>query len=276
VIEPGREAPDDRPSRYARPATPAAQESRPATRKDESPLARESRPAARRASPGAAGGARRPSREEPSGTRRSAAATIFRLAALPAAAAIVATIALVAALASLEGARTLAFNSWLMAIGGLVLWTCWRALTQALPTASSTAFDSVRRRPAESPSRLSGVIAIEGVVLDAEWSWAGVEHGLRPLLRRLAATRLMERHHVDMESEPVAAHRILGDELWALVGPGAYGPAEAAAAPVMLDNTAQADAEIVVGPAIDRTKPHPGRGIQRAIIRRAIEALEEL
>jgi hypothetical protein len=44
----------------------------------------------------------------------------------------------------------------------------------------------------------------------------------------------------------------------------------------MLDNTAQAGAEIVVGPVIDRAKPHPGRGIPRAVIRRAIEALEEL
>jgi hypothetical protein len=264
VIEPGREVPEDRPSRYARPAAPAAAQ--------ESSLGQESRPANEQQT----GGARRPSRHEPSDTPRSAAATIFRLAALPAAAAIIATIALVAALVILKGARTLAFNSWLLAIGGLVLWTCWRALTQALPTASSTAFDSVRRRPAEPPSRLSGVIVIEGVVLDAEWSWAGVEHGLRPLLRRLAATRLVERHHVDMESEPEAAHRILGDELWALVGPGAYGPVEAAASPVMLDNTARADAEIIVRPAIDRTKPHPGRGIPRAIIRRAIEALEEL
>ena len=275
MIEPGQEVPEDRPSRYARPAAPSeAEESRPA--EQEPLLVKGSRPAARRAGPGTAGGARRSGRQEPSDARRSTAATIFRLAALPAAGAIVATIALVAALVSLEGARTLAFNSWLLAIGGLVLWICWRALTQALPTASSTAFDSVRRHPAESPSRVSGVIAIEGVILDAEWSWAGVEHGLRPLLRRLAATRLMERHHVDLESQPVAAHRILGDELWALVGPGAYGSAEAAAAPVMLDNTAQTDAGIVVGTAIDRTKLHPGPGIPRAIIRRAIEALEGL
>jgi hypothetical protein len=92
----------------------------------------------------------------------------------------------------------------------------------------------------------------------------------------MAAARLMERRQVDLESEPDAAHRILGDELWALVGPGAYGPVEATPTRVRPNKTAPADAEIAVGPVIERAQTHHGRGIPRATIRRAIDVLEEL
>jgi len=110
----------------------------------------------------------------------------------------------------------------------------------------------VRRRPPDPQTRLSEVIAIEGVILDAEWSWSSVEHRLRPLLRRLAADRLLERRQVDMESEPAAAQRILGDEVWALVGPGAYGP------------------------GTEEPQELHHRGIPRATISHAVKVLEEL
>lgn len=206
----------------------------------------------------AAGRRRRPAIPAP---LRGNSATIARLVGAPAALAVLATIALVIALVTLQGMRSLVVNAWLLAIGGLLVWTCWHALATALPTAAASEFDSVRSLPPELPSELRDVKAIVAVIVDAEWSWRSVEFRLRPLLRTVAAARLTERYQVDLDTEPAAAHRILGDELWALVGPGAYGPAEAA---------------IQAPAATRRTRTHQGRGIPRATIKRAVDLLEAL
>jgi hypothetical protein len=194
-------------------------------------------------------------RDAPAGRRLHPLAKAARLAGPPAVLAIVATAALAAVAVTLEGSRGTAINIWLLAIGGLLTWTGLRALAVALPTAGASAFDSVRVRPVEPPSKLYEVIDIEGVILDAEWSLSGAEFRLRPLLRRIAASRLIERHQVDIETDPVAAHLLLGDELWALVEPEALST-EARTARIRHDRGR--------------------RGIPRATIRRAIDLLEAL
>jgi hypothetical protein len=204
---------------------------------------------------------------------------ILRLAAPPAFLALLATIAFVAAFAAIETNRGLIVNVWLLAMGSLILWFCWRTLASALPTPAASAFDTVRDRPASPPSRLADVIEIESVILDAEWSWAGVEHRLRPLLRRIASSRLVERYQVDMESQPDAARQILGEELWALVGPGPCGPAPATAGAAAPEIQSTADQRTVEqGPSRGdrhRRRQHL-RGIPRATIERTIEQLEAL
>ncbi|MGD0123123.1 MAG: hypothetical protein ABSC46_11250 [Candidatus Limnocylindrales bacterium] len=245
-------------------------------------------------------------RQVATGPRRRAFVSVARIAGPPAALAVVATIALAAILVTLQGStslagRGLAVNGWLLVIGGLFIWGLLRALAAALPPAASTAFDSVRDRPIEPPSKLHGVIDIESVILDAEWSRSGVEFRLRPLLRKIAAARLLERHQVDLESEPAAAHRILGDELWAFVGPGAHGQgepdasgmngADARAEPAepaepALSELEAAEAALTAGHRPDSDTPAPpaewtrrrrGRhGIPRATIRRAVDLLEAM
>jgi hypothetical protein len=177
---------------------------------------------------------------------------VARLAGTPALLSIIATVALGADLATFKETRGLAVNIWLLTIGALLMWTCLRALAAALPKAGVSAFDSVRDRPTEPPSKLYEVIDIEGLILDAEWSSHGVEFGLRPLLRRIAASRLIERHQVDLETDPAAAHLILGDELWALLQPETE-------------------------PRTDGARHDKGRrGIPRATVKRAIDVLEAL
>jgi hypothetical protein len=193
-------------------------------------------------------------------------------------------IALAAVLVTLEGSGSLAVNGWLLAMGGLLIWGLWRALATALPRSAASAFDSVRVRPIEPPSKLHGVIDIEDVVLDAEWSRGGAEFRLRPLLRHIAAARLLERHQVDLETEPAAAHRILGDELWAFVGPQAAAaelaePAQSDldAAESALAGADRSDAETPAPSPAEWTRRRRGRhGIPRATIRRAVDLLEAL
>jgi hypothetical protein len=201
----------------------------------------------------------------------STAATLLRLAAAPAFLALVATLVLGTVLAGIEGSPSVAPNAWLLFLGGLALWFCWRVLTTALPPGRASAFDSVRDRPAETATRLPEIVDIEAVLLDAEWSWTGVEHGLRPLLRRIAAARLLEKHQLDLESQPEASRHVLGEELWALVGPGRVGPAGAGRAGPSTARGADAQAP----PSARRRSDHR-RGMPRETIKRAIELLEAL
>jgi hypothetical protein len=256
MTDPDRDAPTDRPSRYTRPVA---------------------RPVARHE---AAGPPPSPARRNPGPSRRDLVVPFLRIAGPPAALSAVATAALAAALVAFEGSRSLAVDVWLLAMGGLVIWALLRALAAALPHAAASAFDSVRDRPIEPPSKLYGVIDIESAILDAEWSRGGVEYRLRPLLRRIAAARLIERHQVDLATEPDAAHRILGDELWALVGPGAYlagRPGTSGAAGAALTVAAPPDSDIPAGVPAEWTRRRRGRhGIPRATIRRAVDLLEAL
>ena len=55
-------------------------------------------------------------------------------------------------------------------------------------------------------------------------SWAGVSPRhydvvTRPLLQRLARSRLAERHGVDLDAEPHAARALLGDDVWVWLDP---------------------------------------------------------
>lgn len=200
-----------------------------------------------------AGHSSRPERPRAAeGRRRRVFAKVARLAGPPAVLSIVATVALGVDLATFQVARGLAVNIWLLTIGALLMWTCLRALAAALPAAGVSAFDSVRVRQTEPPPKLYEVVDIEGLILDAEWSSHGVEFGLSPLLRRIAVSRLIERRQVDLDTDPAAARRILGDELWTLVEPEAQRE-------------------------LERTRHDKDRrGISRATVKRAIDVLEAL
>jgi hypothetical protein len=268
VTGPAGDTSDERPSRYARPLSPPA---------PPGPSAEPVPPAtADRSAPTATSVAQRRHRRKPAGRRLRAFAAIVRVAGPPAALGLVATLIFVVAIETVRGTETLAVNAWLLSIGALVLWTAWRVLAAALPATTDTAFDSVRSRPVEKPSTLPEVILIEGVLIDAEWSWRGVEYRLRPLLRRLAAARLAERHQVDLEADPAAAHRILGPELWALVGPGTYGPTTAPTPDSTTTKSTRTSNEAGDGPATESAETGHRRGIPRATIRRAIDLLEAL
>jgi hypothetical protein len=197
-------------------------------------------------------------------------AVILRLAAPPASLALLATLIFAAVFAALRSSQGFLVNAWLLTLGSIVVWFCWRVLASALPALSRSAFDSVRDRPSDPPSRLDDVIDVEAAILDAEWSWTGVEHRLRPLLRRIATARLVEKYQIDLERQPDAARKIMGEELWALVGPGSYGPADVA--PETQAGVERRTAKQRQARSRDRHR----RGIPRATIERTIEQLEAL
>jgi len=182
----------------------------------------------------------------------------IRVAGPPVGLAIAATVGLFGALATFHADAGLVLNGWLLILGGIALWSGWVALTSATPGAGRTAFDRVRERATPAPSRLVGVIAMEAAILDAEWNRTGFEHELRPILRRIAAARLAERYQIGLESEPAAARKLVGEELWRLIEPGQIGVAEPKEASGRRRNRATRN------------------GIPRSDIQRAIELLEAL
>jgi hypothetical protein len=82
--------------------------------------------------------------------------------------------------------------------------------------------------------------------------WARVsrrhyDHGIRPLLVRLLASLLAERHGIDLAREPDRARRLVGGDLWPLIDP---------AQPLSNNDRAP--------------------GVDRATLSRIVERLEEL
>jgi hypothetical protein len=60
--------------------------------------------------------------------------------------------------------------------------------------------------------------------ISSDLGWAPVsawhyDHGIRPLLRRLAASALAERHRVDLARDPERARDLIGADIWPLIDP---------------------------------------------------------
>jgi len=60
--------------------------------------------------------------------------------------------------------------------------------------------------------------------ISSDLGWAPVsqwhyDHGLRPLLARLAASALAEHHRVDMATNPARAASLIGEEIWPHIDP---------------------------------------------------------
>jgi hypothetical protein len=60
--------------------------------------------------------------------------------------------------------------------------------------------------------------------ISSDLSWAPVsqwhyDHGIRPLLTRLAASALAEHHRVDIAAAPARARSLVGEEVWPHIDP---------------------------------------------------------
>jgi hypothetical protein len=60
--------------------------------------------------------------------------------------------------------------------------------------------------------------------ISSDLSWAPVsqwhyDHGIRPLLARLAGSALAEHHRVDMATSPARARSLVGEEIWPHIDP---------------------------------------------------------
>ena len=94
-----------------------------------------------------------------------------------------------------------------------------------------------RRRPPRTTAHSDAPFPDYRKLLEAlSWSVVSPRHYdvvTRPVLQRLAAGRLAERHGVDLVLDPERARALLGDDVWPLLDPGR--PARDVSAPPGVD-----------------------------------------
>jgi len=78
-----------------------------------------------------------------------------------------------------------------------------------------------RHRP---PAAVRGAEFPAYAKISSDLGWAAVsawhyDHGIRPLLGRLAGSALAERHRVDLARDRARARHLVGDDIWPLIDP---------------------------------------------------------
>jgi hypothetical protein len=121
-----------------------------------------------------------------------------------------------------------AFRAWLVALGALAAAAMVRG---SLAPYRQVRVESVRveRRRALIPERPAGLAEVERAVDYAAWNAADLNRRLRPMVRGVAAHRLLARRGVDIDRDPGLARQLLGDVAWDFIR--ARDAAEAAAHP---------------------------------------------
>ena len=139
--------------------------------------------------------------------------TALKLARLP----VFATVAAAVALLVLPGRAEIVLDIYVLVIGGFALGVLVAAVRRANPVAASSPFERALRERERRPERLPDLERIERELTLACQTAADVHFRLRPRLRRVAARLLSAKRGLDLDADPPAARRVLGDELWELV-----------------------------------------------------------
>jgi hypothetical protein len=136
------------------------------------------------------------------------------------------TAAAVVLAVALPGRTELLLRVYVLALAAVVLARLWALLRAELPPRHVSAFDRALRRPARRPERLPELEKIEREVALGAATAFDLHYRLRPSLRRIAGELLAARRGIDLDGDPEAARRALGDEAWELVRPDREPPRE--------------------------------------------------
>ncbi len=139
--------------------------------------------------------------------------TALKLARLP----IFATVAAAVALLIVPGRKELVLDIYVLVLGAYALVLLVAAVRRANPVARTSPFERALRSSARSRERLPDLERIERELTLAGQTAADVHFRFRPRLRRITARLLSARRGVDLDADPAASRRLLGDELWELV-----------------------------------------------------------
>ncbi|MBA2385049.1 MAG: hypothetical protein H0V68_10375 [Actinobacteria bacterium] len=98
------------------------------------------------------------------------------------------------------------------------------AVRAAHPRARRSAFDAALRKRPRKVERPEELQKIEREVALGAATAFDLHYRLRPSLRGIAGELLATRHGIDLESNPAAARRTLGDAAWEIVRPDREPP----------------------------------------------------
>ena len=137
----------------------------------------------------------------------------FRLGRYP----VLLTLGLVVALAVLPGRAEVVVRVYVLLLAAFVLAELLARLRNSLPEQRRSPVDEALRRRPPRVERVSELEKIEREVTLGLTTSFDLHFRLRPTLRRIASELLRARRGIDLDANPEAARRALGDETWELV-----------------------------------------------------------
>jgi hypothetical protein len=140
--------------------------------------------------------------------------TAFRHAPLP----VTLTVIAATLLLVLSGRTELILHVYVLALATIALAHLIRAVRGSVPAAAGgSPFDAALRRRPRRPERLPELERIEREVALGLATAFDLHFRLRPSLRRTASELLVAKRGIELDGDPDAARRALGNETWDLL-----------------------------------------------------------
>lgn len=134
------------------------------------------------------------------------------------------TLVLALALAFLPGRAEILLRVYLLLLAAFVLGQLLAGLRRSLPERGVSPVDAALNRRPRRPARVPELDRIEREVTLGLSTSFDLHFRLRPTLRRIASELLRARRGIDLDADPEAARRALGEETWELVRPDREPP----------------------------------------------------
>ncbi len=136
------------------------------------------------------------------------------------------TLVLLLVVLAVPGRAEIAFHVYVLVLAAVGLGHLLRLLRNGLPERRPSVVDAALRPRARPLVRIPELERIEREVTLGQATAFDLHFRLRPTLRRIASELLQSRRGIDLDRDPVAARRALGDETWQLVRPDREPPPE--------------------------------------------------
>lgn len=136
------------------------------------------------------------------------------------------TLALLVALVVMPGRVEVAVRVYVLLLIAFVLVQLLARLRSSLPEPGPSPVDTALQRRPRRPERVPELERIEREVTLGLATAFDLHYRLRPTLRRIASELLRARRGIDLDANPAAARRALGEETWELVRANREPPVE--------------------------------------------------
>ena len=127
------------------------------------------------------------------------------------------TLVLFVAVAVLPGRVEIALRGYVLLLAAFALAQLLERLRRSLPERAPSPVDAALDRRPPRPERVPELERIEREVTLGLATSFDLHFRLRPTLRRIASELLRARRGIDLDANPEAARRALGEETWELV-----------------------------------------------------------
>jgi hypothetical protein len=136
------------------------------------------------------------------------------------------TLVLLAVLAVMPGRAEVVVRVYVLLLAAFALAQLLVRLQGSLPERKPSPVDAALRPRQQRPQRVPELEKLEREVTLGLSTSFDLHFRLRPTLRRIASELLRARRGIDLDTQPQAARRALGDETWELVRPDREPPAD--------------------------------------------------